>query len=275
MTDSFMEAIKNEQERIQRFIQLSPSDGLQGRGNLHLQRRGTRAYAYERWQQKGKREQNLYLGSPDSERTQELFAAHFQAQRLVRLQHNQKLLENLWDQYQPYDFDSVVSDMSKDYRKVARNNSFNKRYEELKKWANAPYEKNPFPFPEAENYAKDGTRLRSKGECTWYNLLQERGILFRNDCKMVFIDRDGNERVFYPDFLIQCFDGTFIIIEHLGKLNSIRYAMEFGEKCHYYLQDGFILGKNFFATSDEKNYGTDGEMIARLVDHIERMFYGY
>jgi len=275
MTDSFMEAIKTEQERIQRLIQLSPSDGLQGRGNLHLQRRGTRAYAYERWQKKGGREQNLYLGSPDSERTQELFAAHFRAQRLVRLQHDQKLLENLREQYLLYDFDSVVSNMSRDYRQVARNNSFNQRYEELKEWASAPYEKNPFPFPEAENYAKDGTRLRSKGECTWYNLLQERGILFRNDCKMVFIDRDGNERVFYPDFLIQCFDGTFIIIEHLGKLNSIRYAMEFGEKCHYYLQDGFILGKNFFATSDEKNYGTDGEMIARLVDHIERMFYGY
>ena len=42
MTDSFMDAIKNEQKRIQRFIQLSPSDELQGRGSLHLQRRGSR-----------------------------------------------------------------------------------------------------------------------------------------------------------------------------------------------------------------------------------------
>ena len=165
--------------------------------------------------------------------------------------------------------------MSRDYRRAAQENSFNKRYEELKAWANAPYEKNPFPFPEAENYAKDGTRLRSKGECIWYNLLQERGIVFRNECKMVFWDKEGNEKVFYPDFLIQCFDGTLIIIEHLGKLGDLGYAIKFGEKCHYYLLDGYVLGRNFFVTSDDKHYGTDSAIIAQTVAHIERLFYGY
>ena len=107
MTDSFTEAIKTEQKRILRLIELSPPSELQGRGHLHLQRRGSRTYAYERWQQKGKRERNVYLGLPDSAPVQALFGARFRAQRLERLRHDQKLLARLQDQYLPYDFDSV------------------------------------------------------------------------------------------------------------------------------------------------------------------------
>ena len=275
MTDSFTEAIKTEQKRILRLIELSPPSELQGRGHLHLQRRGSRTYAYERWQQKGKRERNVYLGLPDSAPVQALFGARFRAQRLERLRHDQKLPARLQDQYLPYDFDSVVSSMSRDYRQVARNNNFDRRYAELLAWTQAPYERNTYPFPASENYAKDGTRLRSKGECIWYNLLQERGILFRCDCKMVFRNKDGNEKILCPDFLIQCFDGTFIIIEHLGRLGDLAYAIDFGERCHWYLQGDFVLGRNFFATSDDQNFGTDSRMIRRLVDRIEGMFYGF
>ena len=40
-------------------------------------------------------------------------------------------------------------------------------------------------------------------------------------------------------------------------------------------QEGFILGKNYFVTSDDPDYGTDSQMIAGLVDRIEQMFYGF
>ena len=275
MTNPFLDAIKDEQSRIQRLAGISTASDVRSRGHLRLQTRGNCTYAYERWQKKGQKERNEYLGTPDSEAVQELFSVHFQAKRQARLRHNQKLLKTLWQQYQPYDFDSVVSDMGRDYRKVARNNSFDARYEELKDWANAPYTKNPFPFPKAKIYAKDGTRLRSKGECIWYNLLQERGILFRNDCEVRIIDKQGNHKTLFPDFLIQCFDGTFIIIEHLGGMGELRYALDFGERSYWYFQDNFILGKNYFVTSDDPDFGTDSAMIAKLVDRIERMFYGY
>ncbi|MBQ9059540.1 MAG: hypothetical protein IJ128_00165 [Firmicutes bacterium] len=254
---------------------MSTPGQLQGRGHLHLRRRGSHAYAYERWQKKGSRERSVYLGLPGSAPVQALFDARFQAQRLERLRHDQKVLEQARANYLPYDFDSVVSSMSRDYRQVARNSSFDQRYAELLAWARGSYEKNTYPFPASENYAKDGTRLRSKGECIWYNLLQERGILFRCDCKMVFRDKDGNEKTLYPDFLIQCFDGTLIIIEHLGRLGDLGYAIDFGERCHWYLQEDFVLGRNFFATSDDPYYGTDSQMIRRLIDRIEGMFYGF
>ena len=158
---------------------------------------------------------------------------------------------------------------------AARGNSFDQRYEEIRKWAEAPYSKNTHPFPKAEIYAKDGTRVRSKGECIWYNLMLERGILFRYDCAIEIVDRYGNTKTLYPDFLILCFDGTFILIEHLGRVGDLAYAMDFGEQSYWYFQEDFILGKNYFVTSDDPDYGTDSQMIARLVDCIEEMFYGF
>lgn len=165
--------------------------------------------------------------------------------------------------------------MPKVYRMAARNSSFDQRYEEIKEWAEASYPKNTYPFPDAEIYAKDGTRLRSKGECIWYNLLLERGILFRYECAVTIADQYGKRKTCHPDFLILCFDGTLILIEHLGGMGDLSYAMDFGEKSYWYFQKGFILGKNYFVTSDDPNHGTDSQMIARHVDRIEEMFFGF
>ena len=270
----FLEAVKTEQRRIQRFIDLSGPE-QNSRGSLYLRSQGDSVYAYERWQRKGQPERRVYLGPLASAPVRELFSCKFKEQRLARLCHDQRLLEKLEQQYQMYDFESVVNDMPKAYRRAARANSYNQRYEELLEWANADYAKNPYPFPEGKNFAKDGTRMRSKGECIWYNLMQERGILFRNDCEVVIVDQNGQLKTLFADFLIQCFDGTFIIIEHLGKMGDMPYAVNFGEKSYWYFQKGFILGKNFFVTSDDSHYGTDSQMITRLVDRIEEMFFGF
>ena len=270
----FIEAIKAEQRRIQRFIDLSrPCDG--DRGSLYVQNQGGNLYAFERWQEKGKPLRKTYLGRIDSEPVRELFSAKFIEKRFSCLQYDQKLLEKLERQYQRYDFDSIVAAMPKAYRMAARNDSFDQRYEEIRKWAEAPYPKCTYPLPDAETQAKDGTRLRSKGECIWYNLMLERGILFRYDCAMTFVDQHGKRKTWYPDFMILCFDGTIILIEHLGNMGEFPYAMDFGEKSYWYFQEGFVLGKNYFVTSDDPDYGTDSQMIARLLDRIEEMFYGF
>jgi len=274
MRDMFIEAIKTEQERIQRFIDLS-SVGTAGRGNLKLQKQGTRIYACERWQKKGAPERTVYLGPLDSAPVRELFSVRYQEKRLKRLHHDQKLLEKLEQQYQTYDFESIVADMPKAYRLAAKDNSFEQRYEEIRRWADAPYPRNTYPFPEAEIYAKDGTRVRSKGECIWYNLMLERGILFRYDSAIQFTDQHGNRKTLSPDFLVLCFDGTLLLIEHLGGMGDLSYAIDFGEKSHRYFQNGFILGRNYFVTSDDPKYGTDSRTIAGVADHVERLFFGY
>lgn len=274
MKNSFTEAIKIEEKRIQRLIDLSEVPGGD-HGSLQLQKRGGRIYVYQRWQRKNEPERKVYLGKMDSEQVRKLFTIKFQEQRLARLRSNQALLQRLLEEYQPYDFESVVNDLPGAYRMVAGENSFDQRYEEVRAWANADYPQNTYPFSGPENIAVDGTRLRSKGECLFYNLLQGRGILFRNDCELVIVDQLGNTKTLYPDFLIQCLDGTFIIIEHLGRMGDMGYAMGLGERSYWFFQEGFILGKNYFVTSDDPDHGTDSQMIARVVDQVEQMFFGY
>ena len=63
--------------------------------------------------------------------------------------------------------------------------------------------------------------------------------------------------------------------DEIRQMGDLSYAMDFGEKSYWYFQEGFILGKNYFVTSDDLNYGTDSQMIARHVDRIEEMFYGF
>ena len=90
----FIEAIKTEQRRIQRFINLS-KPGSAERGSLYIKKQGGRLYAYERLQDKGGHMRKVYLGSLDSEAVQELFADKFREKRLTHLRHDQKLLEKL------------------------------------------------------------------------------------------------------------------------------------------------------------------------------------
>ncbi len=272
--DMFTEAIKAEQRRIQRFIDLSRPGG-KDRGSLYVQEQEGHLYAFERRQEKSGAMSKVYLGRLASEPVRELFSVRLKEQRMKRLKHDQKLLEKLERQYRPYDFESIVDGMPKAYRMAAKANSFDQRYEEIRKWAEGPYPKNTYPFPKAKIYAKDGTRMRSKGECIWYNLMLERGILFRYDSEIEIIDQYGSIKTLYPDFLIMCLDGTLILVEHLGRMGDLAYAMDFGEKSYWYFQKGFILGKNYFVTSDDPDYGTDSQMIARLVDRIEGMFYGF
>lgn len=122
-------------------------------------------------------------------------------------------------------------------------------------------------------YACDGTRVRSKGEALWYNMLYYAGIPFRYDSPLTVIDEWGNEKTVYPDFLIQCYNGSFIIIEHFGGLLKPSYSSKQITKIRDYLRSGYVLGDNFFVTSDDAEGGINTEMIARTICQIEELFY--
>ena len=271
----FRDTIKNELARIQRLIDLTPPQRIKEIGSLHLKTNGQSVYCYEEWYGNGQHPRKKYLGKLHSEPVNQHVGVRIQRERYKRLLRDEKILQDLLQTYLDYDYASVVGSLPSSYQRAAGGDYYDERYEELKAWANADYVKNPYPFPKQEIYAVDGTRMRSKGECLLYNLLFEKGVLFRNDCEVIIVDQRGEHKKLYPDFLIQCFDGSFIIIEHLGRLTDLKYALDFGEKCYWYLQKGFILGKNFFVTSDDKYHGTDSHMMDNLADKLERMFFGY
>ena len=282
MMNTFKEAIKNEQRRIQRVIDLTaPSLAKAPSGNLSLEKRNNAFYCYSQDYTDGKHVRH-YVGTPASPAAQQYLHARLQQERLKRLEFDRKLLSEMDLKYQNYDPLAVISALPQSYRQIAARFPaqtgdflFDRRYQELKAWTMADYEKNSAPFPAAKIFARDGTRVRSKGECIHYNLQLERGILFRYDSILTITDQNGRTIKVSPDFLIQCFDGSFLIIEHLGFLKDQGYAIDFGEKLYWYIQKGFFPGKNLFITSDDINGGTDSHQILEVVKQVEQRFFGY
>jgi len=267
--NEFKEAIKREQSRIQRLIDLADqNERLEKRGTLIADKRGSSIYCYER---RGKAK--IYLGKSDSEAARACATYHFLTEKSSRLMFDKSLLEKLTQDYKEYNHEAIITALPASYRTILNEDFNNERYEELKRWANEDYLKNDAPFPESGIYTKDGRRVRSKGECIHGNILIDIGIPFRYDSIITITDRNGNTKRLSPDFLIQCFDRSLVIIEHLGRLFDKRYALDFGEKCYWYLQGGFILGKNFFVTSDDLYGGTDSQAIWETAKAVERLFY--
>ena len=194
--------------------------------------------------------------------------------RLKESTEEKNLIEKVMQGYQDYSYDAVMSALPASYRALADEDFNNKRYEEIKAWANEDYPVNEMPFPDAEIRTQYGRRVRSKGECLHLNILAELGIPVRYDSLMTFKDQNGETKTLSPDIVIQCFNRSLLIIEHLGRLSNLGYAMNFGEKCHWYHQGGFVLGKNFFVTSDDKYGGTDTQAIWQVALEVERLFYG-
>ena len=280
MTNTFISAIISEQKRIQKVITLTGTPIFsQPPGSLQIERRGRRLYCYEHHFTGGKRVRKQYLGVPGSDPVLSHIRDRVIREKLARLRHDQLLLEQLIEDYKDYSAESILAALPTAYQTICNGRLTEDysywRYQELKEWAAEDYPRNKAPYSDSENYAKDGTRTRSKGETIWYNALLDLGVLFWYDCVITITDSFGKQKTISPDFLIQCFDGTFIIIEHLGKLRDKGYALDFGEKCYWYIQENFILGKNFFVTSDDYNHGSDSQMIQAMAERVAQMFYGY
>ena len=268
--NEFKEAMKREQRRILRLADLTVSaENCDESGVLLLDKRGDKTYCYKRDGNAAKQ----YLGTTDSETARLFVRNRFLREKRKRLIKDQKLIEKMMREYQGYSYEEVMAALPASYKTIANEDFNNQRYEEIKQWANAEYEVNNTPFPKAGIDARAGRRVRSKVEGLLLNLLIERGIPFRYDSIMTFTDQYGNTKDLSPDVVIQCFNRLLVIIEHAGMFSDPRYAMAFGEKLYWYLQDNYISGKNLFITSDDRNGGTDTQAILQVVLQVERLFY--
>ena len=95
--------------------------------------------------------------------------------------------------------------------------------EELKKWAEEPYEMNP-SYPELKNVPTvDKIMVRSKSEALIVMLLSAMHIPYRYEFKL-----ELGGHIFYPDFTIRHpVTGKFYYWEHIGMLDSSEYRADF------------------------------------------------
>ena len=124
------------------------------------------------------------------------------------LQDNLKILDKVLKDCQNTSFDDIMQSLPPGFRQLPR------EYYRLKK-KKKTYCKNPY-YPEHLIYKTNGGELvRSKSEQSIGNALEDYGIEYTYDEGVIV-----GTRCYYADFVITCRDGTQIIWEHFGLIDS-------------------------------------------------------
>ena len=208
-------------------------------GNFEADDRNGQTYCYLRTGI-GKKRHRRYLGTKTAEIAKLYKTNEIKNRLLTSLKEDKGALEMCVDSLSAFSSDELVSQLPKAFKKIKVNDFGDERLKDIFKWAAAPHQKNDKSFPDAKIYAADGQRVRSKGECLWYNLLLEAGIPFVYDVVIELKNEDGlivtyqknagttDNKVIIPQFFIdrngrQLYMEVYkekIIIKPIGKENK-------------------------------------------------------
>lgn len=156
------------------------------------------------------------------------------------LQDNLKILDKVLKDCQNTSFDDIMQSLPPGFRQLPR------EYYRLKK-KKKTYCKNPY-YPEHLIYRTNGGELvRSKSEQSIGNALEDYGIEYTYDEGIIV-----GTRCYYADFVITCRDGTQIIWEHFGFIDSDKNYREHAlQRMKDYRERGCYQWKNLIYTFEE------------------------
>ena len=186
-------------------------------------------------------------------------------EKLTALEKDKKLLQDLIDEYRPYDYESIAAKMSSTWKLAADRELDQSAYQELLAWADAEYESNPKPFSPYCNVTFDGHYVRSMAENMIYTLLKMHGIPFRYEEKLVLQDADGMKVVRYPDFTAMTRVRQCLYVEYAGMLSDPQYMEGFTNKLALYHRNGIRLGQNLIVLTDTPDGRFDAEAAERII----------
>lgn len=274
MSQSLMKCVNDEIRRNQSIIDSTKVDlPRELTGRLEKQTHGKNTYFYLAYKENGKRVRKC-LGKANAAEVRSFVRDICKIERIKLLENNNQALEELKQNILEDSIPVINARLPETCRGLLMEGFVDERMEQLKAWARAEYRKNTFNEEKKTHVACDGTPVRSKGEVIWYNLLYSLGIPFRYEPLIELQDDVGRTVYKAPDFQIQCYDGSFILIEHLGCIKDPGYCNGFATKCRYYLREGYVLGVNYFVSSDDVYGNTDSFAIAKLAQLVEQRFYG-
>ena len=229
----------------------------------------TRIYYYTQKMVNGKRIRN-YLGTVESEIVKQFKKRRFFRDMLNALEFDYVLLSGTLEKFRDYSPAAIHRQLPSSYKNLPDECYVDDRFEELKEWAAEEYKRNPYPLPTDPNVARDGTPMRSKGECMWYDNILFEKIPVRIEPELILTGKSGKTYKFYPDFVFMCYDGSLIIVEHFGKLDDENYAATNLPKIKDYHDCGYTLGDNLIITSDNINHRTNEIMIVNALEMIKK-----
>ena len=126
---------------------------------------------------------------------------------------------------------------------------------------------NTYPY-KAKHFAANSAPVRSKNEAIIYNMLLSYDIPFYYEKPIKLKDSAGMRVEVSPDFTILTHDGKIIIHEHFGMLHEQDYRMNFADKIWLYLQNGFVLWRNLFITTNGENDSIDTASIDYMIKNF-------
>lgn len=122
--------------------------------------------------------------------------------------------------------------------------------EYISKWQNNSYRKNSYEIRNSYLTHK-GDFVRSKSEVIIADHLYMANIPYKYEhpCQLT----DG---IVYPDFtILDVKNKCEIILEHFGRMDDVEYVNKnFIPKMRRYLENGYVLGKNFIATFETSEH---------------------
>ncbi len=134
----------------------------------------------------------------------------------------------------------------------------------FRKWAEEPYEQNPYNPERKIHRIHQGLAVRSKSEAMIATRLYTNNIPFRYECALYL-----NQKKVYPDFTIRHpVTGALYYWEHLGLLEDPTYSERTGRKIELYAKAGLYINRNLLITSEEQSKPLS-------VDEIDKMIADY
>lgn len=240
---------------------------------LVAKRKGTNLYYYAQ-EYKDKSMKQYYLGTPEDNIVKRLKVRRFYQNMLKALQKDKELLTRVVRDFIDYSAYEIHKHLPNAYKNLPEECFEDETLQKMKEWASQKYERNTFPIPDQPNIARDGTAMRSKGECMWYDDILFEDVPVRIDPTLHLTGKSGRTYTMCPDFQFICPDGSFLLVEHFGKLDDDNYAAEKMRRIQQYLDCGYVLGDNLIVTSDTINHTTNELMILEALDKIKKRVLG-
>ena len=203
-------------------------------GNMIFSRKNQKYYCVQ------KVEDRRYGINRDPELIRGLALKRYLLEERSALQQNLEILNKIQTSCQNTDFESILAKMPPGFRQLPRSHY---RYKKKK----PRYRKNPY-HPEHLIYSTNGGELvRSKSEQSIGNALEDYGIEYTYDEGVIV-----GTRCYYADFIITCRDGTQIIWEHFGLIDSDKDYREHAlQRMKDYREHGCYQWKNLIYTFEE------------------------
>lgn len=241
----------NEINEIQEQLKSLPD------GAFTCQRNGDRF----KWRvTKGK--QQMYIPKSEQHIAEQYAYKKYLTCRLGRLKNEEKAIQaylKIHDRYVNTKDDSLLA--HPEYQRLLSQFFINTK-QNMMKWMNASYIKNPFFKENLIHDTAGGEKMRSKSEQMIEAALRQYNLPYRYEEELALGDA-----VYYPDYkIIHPRTGKIVIWENIGMSDSPDYMFRLINKLQHYFQYGYYPTINLILTFDTKENPLTTDRIERIIE---------